>query len=246
MSGAIIAAVIPLALLAAGLASIAAGVTILRSFGPRFRVGRLLATTPEVTVGEAAAVATAGPPRYVRISGRIDAEDEFEDDAHRPLVLRRTRLELKDGAQWRAIEDHREVVPFEVREGLDALGIDPDALDDGLVVMPRESIGTAAEVPDRVPEGTPPATPVRLRVEQVSSIEHAVVLGVPRIGPDGTARMSSGLGRPLVLSTLESDEAMRVLAGGDPRRPLAAAVALGAGLVLITLSVVWLVVDAAL
>lgn len=246
MSGAIIAAVIPFALLAAGLASLAAGVAILRSFGPRFRVGRLLATTPEVTVAEATAVATAGPPRYVRISGRIDAEDEFEDDAHRPLVLRRTRLELKDGAQWRAIEDRTEVVAFEVREGLDALAIDADALDAGLVVMPRESIGTAGEVPDRVPEGTAPATQVRLRVEQVSSIEHAVVLGVPTIGTDGTARMSSGLGRPLVLSTLESDEAMRVLAGGDPRRPLAAAVTLGTGLVMITLSIAWLLLDAVL
>jgi hypothetical protein len=218
---------------------------ILRSFGPAYRVGRLLASTPSTSVAEAVATAS-GPPRYVRISGRIDAEDEFEDDAHRPLVLRRTRLELQDGRRWNAIEDRRERVPFEVRDGLDAIAIDDEALDAGLVVMPRESVGTAAEIPDRVPPETPPTTVVRLRVDQVSSIEHAVVLGVPTTGPDGVVRMSAGLGRPLVLSTLESDEAMRVLSGGDRRRPLAAAVTLAGGLVAITLAIVVALVDAVL
>ena len=49
--------------------------------------------------------------------------------------------------------------------------------------MPRESVGTAADVPDRVPDGTPPDRVVRLRVEQVSSVEHAIVLGVPVATP---------------------------------------------------------------
>ncbi len=242
MSGAIIAAVIPVTLLIAGFASLVAGIAILRSFGPRFRVGRLLSTTPGVTVAEAVAAAE-GPPRYVRIDGRIDAEDEFEDDAHRPLVMRRTRLQLRDGRTWRSIEDRREVVPFQIREGLDAMAIDGDALDHGLVVMPRESIGTAGEVPDRVPAGTAPDTQVRLRVELVSSVEHAIVLGVPTRNPDGTVTLTAGLGRPLILSTLERDEAMRVLAGGDPRRPLVAALALAGGLVLVTLGLASAVVD---
>ena len=146
---------------------------------------------------------SSGPDRYVRVAGRLDAEDEFEDDAHRPLVLRRTRLLLREGRAWRAIEDRREAVPFWVRDGLDAIAIDADALDAGLVVIPRESVGTAADAPDRLPAGTDPATPLRLLVEQVSSIEHAVVLGVPTPGPDGMPRMTAGLGRPLVLTTLE-------------------------------------------
>ena len=77
--------------------------------------------------------------------GRIDAEDEFEDDAHRPLVFRRTRLQLRRDGRWVSFEDDRERVPFEVREGLDAIAVDDAALDVGLVVVPRESVGTAAD-----------------------------------------------------------------------------------------------------
>ena len=168
----IIAAVSPLLPVLAGIAALVAGVLVLRTYGPRYRVGRLLASTPQVSVAEAVAMA-AGPARYVRISGRIDAEDEFEDDAHRPLVFRRTRLQLRRDDRWVAFEDDRRRVPFEVRDGLDGIAVDDAALDVGLVVVPRESVGTAADVADRVPAGTAPTTPVRLWVEQVSSVEHA-------------------------------------------------------------------------
>ncbi len=242
MPGAIIAAVIPVALFLIGAAALVAGIVILRTFGPRYRVGRLLSSTPQVTVAEALAAAD-GPARYVRIAGRIDAEDEFEDEHHRPLVLRRTRLDLRRGRDWRTFEDHRDLVRFEVREGLDGIAVDGEALDEGLVVVPRESVGTASDVADRIPAGTDPGTAVRLRVDQVSSVEQAIVSGVPRRGPDGTIRMTAGLGRPLVLSTMEPSEAMRVLAGGGTRRPLFAAICLGAGLVFVTLGALWAVMD---
>ena len=236
-SARIIAAVSPFVPLVAGIAALAAGVLILRTYGPRYRVGRLLATTPEVTIGEARALAGGGP-RYVRVSGRIDADDEFEDDAHRPLVFRRTRLQLHGESGWASFEDRRERVRFEVRDGLDGIVVDDAALDAGLVVVPRESVGTAADVADRVPAGTSPETPVRLRIEQVSSVEHAIVLGVPGLDDAGVPRLSAGLGRPLVLTTLERDEAMRILAEGGRRRPLIATLCLAGGLVLITLALV--------
>jgi hypothetical protein len=229
----IIAAVSPLVPFVAGLAALLIGSLILRSYGPNYRVGRLLASTPEVTVAEARALAS-GPPRYVRVRGRIDAEDEFEDDAHRPLVFRRTRLLLRRGRTWTPFEDRRERVPFDVRDGLESIAIDDAALDTGLVVIPRESIGTAADVIDRVPPGTDAASPVRLLIQQISSVEHAIVLGVPGIDAAGVARLSDGLGRPLVLTTLEPDEAMRILAAGDRRRPMVAAACLVGGLVLVS------------
>jgi hypothetical protein len=244
MSGAIIAAVTPLLPIALGVVALIAGAVVLRSIGSRYRVGRLLAAAPTVSVADARAAA-AGPPRYLRVSGRIDAADEFEDEHHRPLVFRRTRLEVRDGRAWRTIDDQRESVRFEVREGLDAIAIDADALDDGLVVVPRESVGTAAEVPDRVPAGLAPSTPVRLRIDQVSSVEHAIVAGVPTAGPDGQARMAAGLGRPLILSTLEQDEAMRILAAGS-RRPMWAALSLALGAALLTIGLAWAVIDAVL
>ena len=86
---------------------------------------------------------------------------------------------------------------------------------------------------------------MRLVVEQVSSVEHAVVLGVPVVAADDLpTRMTAGLGRPLILTTLEPAEAMRILAAGGPRRPLAAALALGVGLVSLTIGVVWAVLGA--
>lgn len=228
----------PLLLAILGAAALGAGFGVLRSYGPRYRVARLLATVPRISVAEAVALAARGTPRYVRVDGRIDAEDEFEDADHRPLVLRRTRLETQRrggwrGGVWRAVEDGREVVPFEIRDGLDAIVVDGDALDDGLVVIPRESIGTAADIPDRVPADLAPTTAVRVRIEQVSSVEHATALGVPVIGDDGRARLTAGLGRPLVLATLEEREAMRVLADGGGLRPRVAALLLAAGLILL-------------
>jgi hypothetical protein len=233
----------PLVPLVAGFVAFVAGVAVLRTYGPNYRIGRLLATTPEVAVGEARAMAS-GHVRYVRIAGRIDAEDEFEDEAHRPLVFRRTRLQLRREGRWVSFEDRRERVRFEVRDGLEAIAVDDTALDTGLVVVPRESVGTAADVADRVPAGTPGETPVRLRVDQVSSVEHAIVLGVPVLDPTGEPHLSAGLGRPLILTTLEPDEAMRVLAEGGRRRILVATLCLAGGMGLVTIALVLAVVGA--
>ena len=60
---------------------------------------------------------------------------------------------------------------------------------------------------------------MRLRIEQVSSVEHATASGVPTLSADGDVVLGPGLGRPLLLTTLEVDEAMRVLAS-DQRNGL--------------------------
>jgi hypothetical protein len=238
-----IAAVSPLLPLAAGLVLLAVGFFIRPSLGPRYRVGLLLSAAPEVTVAEAKALA-GGPPRYVQIAGRVDSETDFEDDAHRPLVLRRTRLQLRDGSRWVDLDDRLERVPFEVREGLDSIAIDDVALDVGLVVVVRESEGTAADVPDRVPTGTDPGAIVRLRIEQVSSVEHAIVAGVPSLDDGGTARMTAGLGRPLVLATMDRSDALRILAEGRPSRPIVLAATLLVGLGLVAIGLAWALVAA--
>jgi hypothetical protein len=228
----------PQLLIVAGIATLAAGALVLLSFGPRYRVGRLLAATPEVDLARAIELASADRPTYVRVRGRIDSDAEFEDTAHRPLVFRRTRIEIRRGRRWRTVDEQRERVPFRLDAGLDSLAIDAEALGPGLVVVPREAVGRAADVADRIPPGTPPDAPARAIVELVSSVEHAIVTGSPAIGPDGSAVLTAGLGRPLVLTTLEVDEAMRVLAGGDRRRPFVAAVLLVAGAALVAVGLV--------
>jgi hypothetical protein len=227
--------------LAAGAVALIAGIGVLLSYGSRYRVGRLLAATPKVTVEEALQLAAGGTRRYVRVDGRLDSEADFPDEHHQPLVYRRRRLQLRQRGQWRSFEDHLEVVPFEVREGLSGIAIDHAALDRGLVVLSRESVGVAADLADRTPAGTPPTTPARLRIDQVSSVEHAIVLGVPVLA-GATAQMTGGLGRPLVLTTLEVPEAIRILGGGR-RRPLIAAGLLAAGLALLAIGLLWALVS---
>jgi hypothetical protein len=86
-----------------------------------------------------------------------------------------------------------------------------------------------------------------MRVHQVSSVEHAIVLGVPLptdagtdVGSDGPhARMTAGLGRPLVLTVLEPSEAMRVLAADGTGRTRLAAACLAAGAALVIAALAW-------
>lgn len=239
----IIPAVIPLVLVAAGVLALAAGSASLRRLGAGARLGRILAATPVVPVAAARAMAEAGTRRYVGVQGRIDAEEEFEDEHQRPLVYRRTRLELRGPHGWRPIHDGREVVPFEIVETLATVAVDAGALDEGLIVVVRESEGTAADIRDRVPEETPPGTPVRLRVEQLSSVDHALVLGVPALDAERGPILGPGLGRPLILTNLERDEALRLLAAGRRGTAWLASALFAGGLGLVGAGIIWGVVD---
>jgi hypothetical protein len=233
--------VTPLLLVGLGLAVLATGLATLMSFGQRYRVGRVLATAPTVTIAEAIRLAGEATPRYVRIEGRIDSEQEFEDADHRPLVLRRTRIAARTGmgGRWRAVEDGIEAVPFQLNEGLDSIAIDESGLRDGLVVVPRQSVGVAGDLGDRLPADVPRDTRTRVTIEQVSSVEHAIVLGRPARDDTGQPRMTAGLGRPLVLTTLEIPEAMRILTGGALLRSRIAAGCLIAGAALVVVGGVW-------
>jgi hypothetical protein len=238
--------VIPLIVVGAGLLLLAAGWLVVRSMGPGARVGRLLAATRIIPITEARRLAAAGSVRYVGVRGRIDAEETFEDEHHKPLVFRRSRIEARDGSGWRTLTDNREAVAFEVAEGLDRIRVDGDALGEGLAVIVRESEGTAGEIPDHVPAELPPDTPVRLQVEHVSSVEHAIVLGVPGLDATGEPILRPGLGRPIVLTTLEPAEAMRLLAGGRRQRAISATSLFAGGLALVTVGLLMAVVDAVL
>ena len=224
----------------AGVAAVGGAVQVLRAFGPRFRIGRLLASAPIVSVGEAAVLAGSDGPAYVRVAGRIDSETDFEDADHRPLVYRRTRFQARKAGRWTDFDVVVESVPFEINEGLDHIHVDMTDLDSGLIVVPRETVGVVGDLGDRAPETLAPALPARVVVEQVSSVEHVVVVGVPKLGPDGQARLTAGPGKPLILSTLEQPEAMRILAGGETARPRIAAALLVLAAALIVTGLVML------
>ncbi len=231
----------PLVLLIPGLGLLIAGGLFLRSIGPGQRVGRLLASTPRISVEQALALTRDSVPRYIRVDGRLDSDEDFPDEREQPLIFRRRRLEAWRGRRWEILSEARDLVPFQLNEGLASIAIDGAVLGVGLVVLPREALGAAAEAPGVLPDGLDPATRVRLRVEQVSAVEHATVIGTPSLDAAGKPILTSGTGRPLILSTLEPAEAMQILSGGRDRA-LIVAILLTAGLGLLILGLAWALV----
>lgn len=239
--------VIGLGLVLLGLLGGLAGYILLRRSGTGWRVGRLLAAAPARSLAEATTIARSDEPAFVRLHGRVDSDEEFPGDDGKPIVFRRRRLQRRSGRSgWETFDDERVAVPFRLSEQGERVGIETEALGDGLVVVPRESEGVAGDLTPESVSGELPsmdsATPVRLRIEQVSAVDHATAAGVPRLADDGTVVLGPGLGRPLVLTTLDQDEAMRILAGGRRTQLLVATglliatpLVIGAGLIALVL-----------
>jgi len=240
-------AVIGPVLIVTGLVAGLVGYILLRRSGTGWRVGRLLAGAPERTLAEAVEIARSGETAYIRVHGRIDSDEEFPGDDGKPLVFRRRRLQRRRGRSgWETFDDERLAVPFRLSEKGERVEVETDALGDGLVVVPRESEGvagdlTAGDVSGELP-AIDPETPVRLRIEQVSAVDHGTAAGVPRLDADGATVIGPGMGRPLVLSTLDQDEAMRILAGDHRTELLVASglliatpLVIGAGLIMLVL-----------
>jgi hypothetical protein len=238
--------VAPLLLTVVGFAALLTASTILRSFGPRYRIGRLLAVAPKVSVAEARALAEAGTKRYVRVDGRIDSDQDWEDADHRPLVLRRTGYEWRPagGGRWRRFDAELEVVPFVVREGLDEIAVDASTIGDGLVTVPRQRVGHAGDLEAMTAAGIDPAAQARMDVGYVSTVDHAAVLGVPQRAADGRLVLAAGMGRPLIVSILEDAEAMRVLTGGATGRSRIAVGALVVAGICFVAALAWWLIDA--
>jgi hypothetical protein len=172
-----------------------------------------------------------GDGHYLAVSGNIDAAEAFEDESHRPLVYRRERVLIADGAMWREIERVVRSVPFVISDGDHSLAIDAAHLGDGLVVIERQWDGSVAELAAahrdyQNPESATlvtqlataaPATGARVILEQISTLDRGTAAGLLR----GGALTAGGAGQPLVLTTLDRREALRILGSGQ-RASLAA------------------------
>lgn len=172
-----------------------------------------------------------GDGHYLAVSGNIDAAEAFEDESHRPLVYRRERVLIADGSAWREIERVVRSVPFVISDGDHSLAIDAAQLGDGLVVIERQWDGSVAELAAahreyQDPESatlvaqlasTAPTTGARVILEQISTLDRGTAAGLLRDG----ALTTGGAGQPLVLTTLDRREALRILGSGQ-RASLAA------------------------
>ena len=188
----------------------------------------------------------SGRHPLVAVTGRIDAE-EHSRTPHRPLVFRRTRFETLARRVEDDIQDSRESVPFEIYDGLDPIAVDADG--DG-----RRASSCSARVRGHRrrragsdPRGHP--APGRRGCDCGSSsgaADHAIACGVPSPDGDRGTVLRAGLGRPLIVTTLEPAEAMRLLAVGHRDTTRLVAALFGIGLVALVVGAGWWAVDAVL
>ncbi len=210
-----------------GVVALLLGTFITSRISARLRAGRLLAglapIDPSLALRTAALRGHA--LSYVAVKGSVDATEVFEDEHHRPLVYRRERVFIADGRAWREIDRAVRSVPFSISDQSGALRIDAAALDEGLIVLERRWDGSVAELhaaerayateASRTLVATlasnDPTRGARLSLEQVSTLDRATAAGELRGGT-----LTAPGNRPLILTTLERDEALRVI-GGERR-----------------------------
>ncbi|MEI6848621.1 MAG: hypothetical protein WCK50_01170 [bacterium] len=211
------------------------GLLLSRRTDVRTRAGQLLAGLSPITPTEAlrlAALRGASAP-YLAIKGSIDAPEIFEDENHRPLVYRRERVSIADEQGWRVIDEAVRSLPFVISDASSAINVSTADLAEGLVVVERRWEGSVAELHAAGREYQSPETAglvaaiaasdptrgARVGLEQISNLDRATAAGQL---VDGELR--AGAGRPLVVTTLERAEALRLL-GGERRGRLASSTA---------------------
>ena len=214
-----------------GAALILFGLLLSRRTDARTRAGQLLAGLSPISPTDALKLAAlrgdAAP--YLAIKGSIDAPEIFEDENHRPLVYRRERVSIADEGGWRVIDTAERSLPFVVSDPSSSISIATADLADGLVVVERRWEGSVAELHVAGREYQSPETAAlvaalavsdptrgaRVGLEQISNLDRATAAGQLI---DGELR--AGAGRPLVVTTLERAEALRLL-GTEGRGRLA-------------------------
>ena len=214
-----------------GAALILLGLLLSRRTDARTRTGQLLAGLSPISPTEALKLAAlrgdAAP--YLAIKGSIDAPEIFEDENHRPLVYRRERVSIADEGGWRVIDTAERSLPFVVSDPSTSISIATADLADGLVVVERRWEGSVAELHAAGREyqssetaalvaaiaASDPTRGARVGLEQISNLDRATAAGQL---VDGELR--AGAGRPLVVTTLERAEALRLL-GAEGRGRLA-------------------------
>ena len=215
----------PIALIGAALLVI--GLLLTRRTDARTRAGQLLAGLSPISPTEALKLAAlrGDSAPYLAIKGSIDAPEIFEDEHHRPLVFRRERVSIADEGGWRVIDTAERNLPFVVSDPSNSISIATADLADGLVVVERRWEGSVAELHAAGREYQRPETAAlvaalatsdptrgaRVGLEQVSNLDRATAAGQL---VDGELR--AGASRPLVVTTLERADALRLL-GGEAR-----------------------------
>jgi hypothetical protein len=184
------------------------------------------------------------PTRPVRVSGRVRCADPLVLPDGEQLVAyhRDVEVQLPNG-RWRTIERLRETRSFELWDHGGSLAVDPALVAEPLVTIPLTWEGEpdaleephASAVARLRQQGTAPRR-ARAVTRTISVVDRLLVLTRVR-RPDGAHIELLPPDGGYVISSLELDDAMRLLGGGH-RRALSVAIGLlvaGSALVVIGL-----------
>lgn len=223
--------------------AIALGVVLILRSGAHAAIGRRLAGPRQVAVGDLLDLERP-PDRPVRVVGRIRCPDPIVTAQQDRLVAlhRDVEVRLSDG-RWRALERIRESRGFELWDHAGSLALDPADAAEPLITIPYVWQGDPADLDpsyrpalERVEAETGlRASAARAITRTVSVIDRLLVLASVRRHEAGV-RLAPPAGGYLI-STLDLEDAMRLLGGPGRRRYV-----LGLGLVAlgITMGVVGL------
>jgi hypothetical protein len=209
-------------LLVAGLAAIGGFIAIRRS-GAEQAIARRLAGARQVRLSELFSMAVL-PERPVRIAGRIRCPDPIVNARGERLVARHRDVQVQPGGRgWRSIERIRESRGFELWDHGGSLPVDPSQAAEPLVVIPHVWHGSTTELRDpphlaaveRLGGGPMPARSI---TRTVSVVERLLLLASVVRDEAGALWLRPPAGG-YVISSLELDDAMRLL-GGPHRRVL--------------------------
>ena len=214
---------LPAMLLLVGSAVLAAGVLLTRASGGWSSAARRLGAAREAPVGDLVSAAEL-PSRPVRVMGRIRCHNPLvsERDDRLVAVHRDVEVRLPDGT-WRTIERLRESRGFDLWDHAGTVPIDPARAAEPLVAIPHVWRGSADELTDaryrsaieRLEADLGPISQARSLTRMVSVVERLQVLAQPRRDAAGSLVLDPP-GGGYVISALDLDAAMRLLAG--PRR----------------------------
>lgn len=220
---------LPLWLMLGGLLLLAAGLLSVRRSGARPAMARRLAGAREVRVGELLDLEPGDPlpPRPVRVTGRIRcAEPIVTRDGDRLVAFHRDVQVMPVRGGWRSVERLRETRSFELWDHDGSLPIDPASAADPLIVLPHVWDGSPDELDESyaaalsrvtAEEGT--LRGARATTRMLSVIDRILVLASVRRDENGAVALIPPRGG-YIISSLELDDAMRLLGGPRSRMML--------------------------
>ncbi len=227
-------------MVALGVLVAAGSLLALRASGARGTVARRLAGPSQARVGDLLGDGPL-PDRAVRVAGRIRCAEPLEMGAGERLVAFHRDVDVRVGGSWHSIERLRESRSFDLWDHDGSTPLDPASAAEPLIVIPKVWHGDPGELEEphasamqRLVERHGPATEARAITRTINVTDRLLVLARATRDEAGRVRLEAPEGG-FLLTSLELDDAMRLL-GGRHRRLLTAGI-IGLGVAIALLAV---------